>query len=396
MARQIPEIVRAAAGLAATVLDEARKLPETLPGLPIRILGLAMQQAMRVQQQYAGLVARGDEVFTGLRGDDEPGLATFDDDEVVEQSPATANGLRNSAFDRTEESALVGTAYLDETAVDSLPADPAADAVTAAVDGLADQVETGERSIEDLVDEAPAIAEILDEIAIDELVDQAPTLEETAPSVAATLDAEPTADVATVDVLTPEGDIATVDATVTDEGIAAPEAPAAPAGDDATATDEGGTPVAVATADSAEANADPADATVDVPTPDGGVATVDATVTDEGIAAPEAPAAPAGDDSTATDESGTPVAAATGDAAGSSDPSGSPAPRSAPIDGYDSFSVAQLRGRLRGYALSTVQDLFAYEEATRARAPYLKMLRNRLEKLEEQAVESSPLAPRGA
>lgn len=332
MARQIPEIVRAAAGLAATVLDEARKLPETLPGLPIRILGLAMQQAMRVQQQYAGLVARGDEVFTGLRGDDEPGLATFDDDEVVEQSPATANGLRNSAFDRTEESALVGTAYLDETAVDSLPADPAADAVTAAVDGLADQVETGERSIEDLVDEAPAIAEILDEIAIDELVDQAPTLEETAPSVAATLDAEPTADDATVDVLTPEGDIATVDATVTDEGIAAPEAPAAPAGDD----------------------------------------------------------------STATDESGTPVAAATGDAAGSSDLSGSPAPRSAPIDGYDSFSVAQLRGRLRGYALSTVQDLFAYEEATRARAPYLKMLRNRLEKLEEQAVESSSLAPRGA
>ena len=57
--------------------------------------------------------------------------------------------------------------------------------------------------------------------------------------------------------------------------------------------------------------------------------------------------------------------------------------------------VAQLRGRLRGYALSTVQDLVAYEEATRARPPYLRMLRNRLEKLEEQAVESSPLAPRG-
>jgi hypothetical protein len=69
---------------------------------------------------------------------------------------------------------------------------------------------------------------------------------------------------------------------------------------------------------------------------------------------------------------------------------------SPPIDGYDSFSVAQLRGRLRGYALSTVEDLIAYEEATRSRAPYLTLLRNRLEKLEEQAVESSPLAPRGA
>ena len=80
MAREIPEVVRAAAGLAATVLDEARKLPETLPGLPVRVIGLAMQSALKVQQQYAGLVARGDELFTGLRGEDEPGLATFDDD----------------------------------------------------------------------------------------------------------------------------------------------------------------------------------------------------------------------------------------------------------------------------------------------------------------------------
>ena len=81
---------------------------------------------------------------------------------------------------------------------------------------------------------------------------------------------------------------------------------------------------------------------------------------------------------------------------GGGEPSGSQAPVTAPVDGYDGFSIAQLRGRLRGYALSTVQDLVAYEEATRAREPYLKLLRNRLEKLEEQAIESSPLAPRGA
>ena len=321
MARQIPEIVRAAAGLAATVLDEARKLPETLPSLPIRLLGLAMQQAMRVQQQYAGLVARGDEVFTGLRGDAEPGLATFDDDD--EPAPATTPGFRDSAFDRTESSGARATPGL----VPVLP-DPAADAVPAVDGGVADEVETGRSTIEELADGAPAVSEILDEIAIDELVDQAPTLDETAPAVDAT-----------VDVLTPDGDIATVDATVTDEGIAAPEAPAAPAEDDATATDESGTPVAAATAGSPGAS---------------------------------------------------------GDAAGSNGASGPPAPATAPIDGYDSFSVAQLRGRLRGYALSTVQDLVAYEEATRAREPYLKMLRNRLEKLEEQAVESSPLAPRGA
>jgi hypothetical protein len=107
---------------------------------------------------------------------------------------------------------------------------------------------------------------------------------------------------------------------------------------------------------------------------------VDAALTDEGTA-------------TATDESGTPVAAAVDTVGG--DLSDSPSAVTAPIDGYDGFSIAQLRGRLRGYQLSTVQDLLAYEQATRSREPYLRMLRNRLEKLEQQAVESSPLAPRG-
>jgi hypothetical protein len=356
MAREIPEVVRAAAGLAATVLDEARKLPETIPGIPVRILGLAMQHAMKVQQQYAGLVARGDELFTGFRGEDEPGLATFDDDEPA---PATSNGFRESAFDRAADT-FPADDTLTDAEVEALPDDPAADAVTSAVDELADQIETGQQSIEEIVEEAPAIEEILDEIAIDELVDQAPTLDETAPTVQpgedapatedadalesallesddtpadAAIGAEPTVDVATtVDVLTPEGDVETVDALVTDEGVAAPEAP------------------------------EPA-----------------ATGTDAGAA-------------TVTDESGSDV----GTAAPAADAPASSAPATAPIDGYDTFSVAQLRGRLRGYALSTVADLLAYEQANQAREPYLRMLRNRLEKLEEQAVESSPLAPRGA
>ena len=102
------------------------------------------------------------------------------------------------------------------------------------------------------------------------------------------------------------------------------------------------------------------------------------------MAAPESPAATSAAD------------ASTGGASTGSASTASQAPRTAPVDGYDSFSVAQLRGRLRGYALSTVEELISYERATRDRAPYLTILRNRLEKLEEQAIESSPLAPRGA
>src|SRR3954447_6634275 len=73
MSREIPQAIRAVAGLAATVLDEARRLPQTLPALPVRVIGLAMQVTMKLQQHYVGLVARGDEVFTGMRGEDEPG-----------------------------------------------------------------------------------------------------------------------------------------------------------------------------------------------------------------------------------------------------------------------------------------------------------------------------------
>jgi hypothetical protein len=350
MAREIPEVVRAVAGLAATLLDEARKLPETLPGLPVRIIGLAMQQAMKVQQQYAGFVARGDELFTGMHGEDEPGLATFDDDL---DEPVTTPGFRDSAFDRATAEPT-SASPLTDAAVEDLPDDAAADVVTAEVDQLADQIEVGQRSIEELVEESPGTADILDEIAIDELVDQAPT-------AADTLDAEPTADVATtVDVLSPDGEVSTVDATVTDEGVAAPE------GGEATATDEGGSPVAAATG---------------VRTDVGGP---DTSEEDAAIAEGAAVAAVGGESAVPTD-----------DPQGGSELSGSQAAGTAPIDGYDGFSIAQLRGRLRGYALSTVQELVAYEEATRARAPYLKMLRNRLEKLEEQAVASSPLAPRG-
>jgi len=334
MAREIPEVVRAAAGLAATVLDEARKLPETLPGLPVRVLGVAMQQAMKVQQQYAGLVARGDELFTGLRGENEPGLATFDD----EPEP-TSNGFRESAFDRTGD-AFPADETLSDAEVETLPADPAADAVTTVVDQLADQIETGRQSIEELAEEAPAVEEILEEIAIDELVDQAPTLDETAPVVTGAEDAPATEDADALESALLESDDAPTDA-----------------------------------AQGAEPTVDVA-TTVDVLTPEGDVEAVDALVTDEGVAAPEAP-----EPATATDEGGSAVATA--------------APTTAPIDGYDTFSIAQLRGRLRGYALKTVTDLVAYEEANQAREPYLRMLRNRLEKLEEQAVESSPLAPRG-
>jgi hypothetical protein len=286
MAREIPEAVRAAAGLAATVLDEARRLPETLPALPVRVLGLAMQLSMKVQQQYAGLVARGDELFTGLRGENEPGLATFDDEDPA--GPAGTTGVGKSAFDR-----------VPETVIDVMEDDD-----TAAADRA------------------------MDELAIEELVDRTPTEE----GADTPVDLEPGRD---------------ADGLLEPEVLAESPAPV----EDAPAVVE---------------------IEVDVPAPEG-VAVVEQI-------APDAAAASA--DVEAAAEAATAPEAPAAETAGPNTLAPPPTP---PVEGYDDWSIAQLRGRLRGYAPATVQQLLEYEQRTQNREPYLRMLGNRLERLQNES-----------
>ncbi|SDN57236.1 hypothetical protein SAMN05660199_00307 [Klenkia soli] len=270
MAREIPEPVRAVAGLAATLLDEARKLPATLPALPVRAIGLAMQTTLRLQQEYSGLVARGDEVLTGLRGDAEPGLATFDDDvdDVAPATPGGGLGSRTSAFDRVPVDV--------EDSFDSEP-EPETPLV--------------------VVDEAAAVGD-------DDLTDETLAAEEL---VATGLTAE-------------LGGVELSDADV----AALPDDPAA---DEITSTvDE----LAVNMSD-------------------------DAAEDDAMIAASEK------------------AIEAVHEAAAE-----------APVTGYDGFTIAQLRGRLRGYQPVTVEELLAYEQAHEARPPFLTLLRNRQEKLQRE------------
>ncbi|HEX8304813.1 MAG TPA: hypothetical protein VF612_08035 [Jatrophihabitans sp.] len=98
----IPTPIRAALGLAATAVDEARKLPETLPQavttVPLMAVSSAMQASLKVQQHIATLAARGDEVLSQLRGSstEPPSWATFDED-----LPATGDDAQTpkAAFD---------------------------------------------------------------------------------------------------------------------------------------------------------------------------------------------------------------------------------------------------------------------------------------------------------
>jgi len=83
MTREIPAPLRAAAGLAAAAVEEARRLPSRLASLPVAAVSAALQASMRVQQRYADLVGRGDQVLSGLREPDEqPPWARFDEDET--------------------------------------------------------------------------------------------------------------------------------------------------------------------------------------------------------------------------------------------------------------------------------------------------------------------------
>ena len=83
MSPSIPMPLRAAAGLAAAAIDEARRLPDRLVGLPVLAVSTAMQVSLKAQQRYAELVARGDQLLEELRGqqDGTPDWARFDDEE---------------------------------------------------------------------------------------------------------------------------------------------------------------------------------------------------------------------------------------------------------------------------------------------------------------------------
>jgi hypothetical protein len=363
MAREIPEVVRAVAGLAATVLDEARKLPETLPGLPVRLIGQALQTSLKLQQHYSGLVARGDELFTGLRGEDEPGLATFDDD--LPPAPRTT-GPRSSAFDRVDDlpSDTVAEELADEFADDLAVADlPPADPdllseEAAAVLLISPDEDTGDLApavVAGLPDDpiADAVTAVVDELAAEVADEVAAELPDAVPDeVLEDLTADTVAEVAEEE--------EAVEEAVAEGLIAEAAVGGTPPAEDA--------PPVPSLADVAPDEAPEQTQLVDDGVPDVAALEVAAEEIVE-LGGPEAA------------QSATPASAPDDGPAGGTDVSGAQAAGTSPVEGYDSFSIPALRGRLRSYPAETVADLLDYERATRARAPYVTLLQNRLEKL---------------
>ncbi|MGJ7907546.1 lipid droplet-associated protein [Actinopolyspora sp. H202] len=80
--RSFPLPVRVAAGLAGTVVEQTRRLPDHLIGLPVTVTSQALQLSMRVQQHITELAIKGDDLLAGVRQPEQhPEWATFDEDE---------------------------------------------------------------------------------------------------------------------------------------------------------------------------------------------------------------------------------------------------------------------------------------------------------------------------
>ena len=83
-----PYGVRLLIGAAVTAIEETRKLPQTILTYPMTIASQLAHLVMKVQQDVADLVNRGDETLESLfpPKDEQPEWATFDED-VTDEVP---------------------------------------------------------------------------------------------------------------------------------------------------------------------------------------------------------------------------------------------------------------------------------------------------------------------
>ncbi|MBY6411724.1 lipid droplet-associated protein [Rhodococcus sp. BP-252] len=100
---RVPFAARVAAGVAVTVVEEARKLPSTAVTLPMTVISEMLATTMRFQQQVTALAIKGDQAIAGLPllgtpDEEQPSWAVFDEDDtngevdIPDHEPPAATG----------------------------------------------------------------------------------------------------------------------------------------------------------------------------------------------------------------------------------------------------------------------------------------------------------------
>ncbi|GFG55442.1 hypothetical protein CQY20_05585 [Mycolicibacterium agri] len=85
-----PYGVRLLVGAAVTAIEETRRLPQTILTYPMTVVSQVAHLVMKVQQDVADLVNKGDETLENLfpPKDEQPAWATFDEDLPDDESAA--------------------------------------------------------------------------------------------------------------------------------------------------------------------------------------------------------------------------------------------------------------------------------------------------------------------
>ena len=122
----LPLAVRVAAGIAATAVEWARRLPQDVAELPVTAMSRAMQVSMRVQQQVTELAIKGDNAIALLRTPaEDPPWAVFDEDVAGDGAQETSATVYPLVDEPVEETAVVVVEpeQPDEPDVDALDVD---------------------------------------------------------------------------------------------------------------------------------------------------------------------------------------------------------------------------------------------------------------------------------
>lgn len=126
--------VRLLLGVAATVLEETRKLPQAVLTYPMTAASQTVQNFMRFQQTVTELAIKGDETWENIfpPTDEQPEWATFDEDldelDAPEPDETQANAVYEDAAERMTQGRFA--LYSSEPAAPSAP-EPAAPAAEA-------------------------------------------------------------------------------------------------------------------------------------------------------------------------------------------------------------------------------------------------------------------------
>ncbi|MCW1957591.1 MAG: lipid droplet-associated protein [Mycobacterium sp.] len=93
-----PYGIRLLVGAAVTALEETRRLPQTIVMYPMTMASTVAQLVMKIQQDLAGLVIKGDATLESLfpPKEEKPDWATFDEDLPDEPERPAPNGERKT------------------------------------------------------------------------------------------------------------------------------------------------------------------------------------------------------------------------------------------------------------------------------------------------------------